>query len=617
MDDRCIENNKIGASREIPEDFECEGSARERPKRPSRPKGSFKKLNSYRRLHGLGYTKFKSSNLVPPKKLGDRCTDKCKKFGKKCDQFSNDDRKQIFEAYYKLPSLQLQREFICRHVESAPKKGNRAGENSRRKQTNTYTLTIRKQRKKVCQKIFLETLAISEKVVRTAMLKLDDVGMIEPDRRGGRVESLQESDKIKRELVTSHINRFPRIESHFCRQNTDREYLSSDLTLMNMYQMFISDKYNDGKSVSYTFYSSIFHEQKLSFHHPKKYQCSLCNTYRTGNETTKQHISDEYKSHLNEKEKVRDIKGKCKKESLNSKRTVSAVFDLQQVISLPRSFESAVFYKRRLAVFNLTVYDLASRDCVCYLWNETLSHRGSSEISTCVFKYLQGCDDNENEKVNLFADGCPGQNKNSIMASMLVYFIRNSKHVVEVKLRFFETNHGQNEGDSAHSAITTAMDAKPEIFTRSELVRIFREARLKQPYHVREMESTEFLDFKSYSKNLCVLSARKNDNGNGTINWKRIMELRVLKATPNKIYYKNSHSSENYESITLCDIDDDIVYELNSDKIKLPAAKYEDLMSLCTGDVKVIRKDECIKFYKDLPHVPLPKEKKPIKKLKK
>lgn len=51
----------------------------------------------------------------------------------------------------------------------------------------------------------------------------------------------------------------------------------------------------------------------------------------------------------------------------------AAVFDLQQVIHIPRSNESAIFYKRRLANYNLTVYSLKDRDCHCFIWNEAIS----------------------------------------------------------------------------------------------------------------------------------------------------------------------------------------------------------------------------------------------------
>lgn len=281
-------NNSKNNVEKLPEEYECDGAPRERStNRKKRSKGRFKKLNSNNRLHGSGYVKFNTCNLVPPKSIGVRCSGNCKKLGKKCDSFSEIDRKKIFDAFYGLSSPQLQREFICRHVDSKPCTENRAGEESRRQETNKYHLTIRKRRTTVCKQFFLRTLAISEKVARTAIKKLDDVGIVELDQRGGRDETNKNRDTVIRQLVDAYINRFPRIESHFCRQNTDSEYLSSDLTLTKMHSMFCNEQNDSRMSVSFTFYSRIFHEKNLSFHHLKKDQCTLCITFRTGDQQTR------------------------------------------------------------------------------------------------------------------------------------------------------------------------------------------------------------------------------------------------------------------------------------------------------------------------------------------
>lgn len=185
---------------------------------------------------------------------------------------------------------------------------------------------------------------------------------------------------------------------------------------------------------------------------------------------------------------------------------------------------------------------------------------------------------------------------------MLMFFIRTSKNVKEISLRFFETNHGQNEGDSAHSAISTAMEAEGEILVPSKMPSIFEKARVGQPYKVRSMNTNDFLDFKSYSKSLNILSVRRNDDGSGSINWTDIMEMRVIKTSPNTLFYKNSHCSTDYKSITMKNGGDKCIAELNHERIKLPAAKYDDLLSLCTGNLRVIRQNEHVEFYKSLPH---------------
>lgn len=116
------------------------------------------------------------------------------------------------------------------------------------------------------------------------------------------------------------------------------------------------------------------------------------------------------------------------------------------------------------------------------------------------------------------------------------------------------------------------------------------------------LESKDFIDFKSYSQSLNILSVRKNDNGIGSINWTEVMEIRVVKDKPNTIYYKNSHSWSEYKSITLKESGDEAIANLNSERLKVTVAKYQDLLSLCTGDVRVIRQNDHIEFYKNLPH---------------
>ena len=57
------------------------------------------------------------------------------------------------------------------------------------------------------------------------------------------------------------------------------------------------------------------------------------------------------------------------------------------------------------------------------------------------------------ETALLASDGCAGQNKNSIMPTMLLYLIiiNKSVNLKDISLRYFENSHGQNEGDSVHT----------------------------------------------------------------------------------------------------------------------------------------------------------------------
>ena len=69
-------------------------------------------------------------------------------------------------------------------------------------------------RLKVCQTMFLNTLGISEKTVRTAIQKKLPTGAVEAEkRRGRRIAAAQRDEAILR-AITAHISRFPTVESH-------------------------------------------------------------------------------------------------------------------------------------------------------------------------------------------------------------------------------------------------------------------------------------------------------------------------------------------------------------------------------------------------------------------
>lgn len=189
---------------------------------------------------------------------------------------------------------------------------------------------------------------------------------------------------------------------------------------------------------------------------------------------------------------------------------------------------------------------------------------------------------------------------------MLLYTVANSKTIEEISLRFFESFHGQNEGDSAHSAISRALATAGDIFVPSQLCPIVRLARRKLPYIVKPLEYHDFSDFKKLSKDLRILSVRTSDSGH-PIKWTDIMELKVKKCEPSKIYFKNSHLQQEFDSLTILKRKKGVFSEislevLNLDVQKLRSDKYQDLKSLCESPLPVVRIQEFQNFYLNLPH---------------
>lgn len=587
--------------------FEIEGSPREFERKKKISSHFMKVIAKKRKLSGKDYIVPSTMNLVPPKSLKPVCqSNYCKKFGKQCHIFTEEERDKIMNAFYETENLQQQREYINRYVTKSNPKHQK--QDSRKKNRLDYCLPFFGEKVPVCKVFFLNTLVISEKFMRTAVGKLEPTGIVQRERRGGRPKGQLQRDEKIRKNIREHISLFPRVESHYCRKSTTKEYLHSDLSIPKMYSMYLKE--NEGETVGgIDFYRKIVKEMNLSFHRPKKDLCSLCTTFREGDEEVKNNLKEKFEKHQYEKEQSRIIKKESKEKAIAGNNTlVSAVFDLQQVIHLPISKESAVFYKQRFSHYNFTVYNLATRDCHCYTWTELDSKRGSSEIATCVFKFLQQCDTDGVESVDLFSDGCQGQNKNTILPSMFLYFLKTSKNIKTVTHYFFESFHGQNEGDSVHSTIGAAISRAGNIYVPSQIPPIIRLARKKHPYIVHEMQFSDFLDFKSYSQNLRLLSARRAimaDDKVNDLNWTKMLIIRVDKENLNKILFKVSYSEQQYQTIELprkVDLANINVLPLNKTQQKISKKKYLSLRSLCEGLQPVIRLKNYQDFYKNLPY---------------
>lgn len=154
----------------------------------------------------------------------------------------------------------------------------------------------------MCKKLFLNTLCVSEKVVRTSLSKVKESGVLETEKRGGRLKALQVKDKTVRDAITAHITRFPRVESQYCRASTSKEYLHPDLSLYKMVSMF-NEENKGSMTTSYYTYSEIFKSLNLGFHHPKKDQCGLFNAYRSGDQNKKSELEERYQVHITGKKR--------------------------------------------------------------------------------------------------------------------------------------------------------------------------------------------------------------------------------------------------------------------------------------------------------------------------
>lgn len=84
---------------------------------------------------------------------------------------------------------------------------------------------------------FLDTLIITEGMVRGALNKVSTEGILLEDKRGRKPPSNKVSPE-RYKFLEGHILSFPAIESHYCRKNTQYTYFDSQLNITLMFSLY-------------------------------------------------------------------------------------------------------------------------------------------------------------------------------------------------------------------------------------------------------------------------------------------------------------------------------------------------------------------------------------------
>ncbi|KAJ8934916.1 hypothetical protein NQ314_013106 [Rhamnusium bicolor] len=117
---------------------------------------------------------------------------------------------------------------------------------------------------------------------------------------------METKKKIDNEILDSiraHINSVPRVESHYVRASTSREFIDGGLSIAEMHRNYAKEQKSANKpEVNYDTYARIFNfEFNIGFFAPRKDQCDLCESYKNAEEKEKEKLENAYQLHLKEK----------------------------------------------------------------------------------------------------------------------------------------------------------------------------------------------------------------------------------------------------------------------------------------------------------------------------
>ena len=291
----------------------------------------------------------------------------------------------------------------------------------------------------------------------------------------------------------------------------------------------------------------------LKFNKPKNDVCDHCKVFsNTSPDQRTDDVNLEHAKHMEEKEAARVHMKESQDLSKADKKIHSAAFDFQKILLTPQGNASSFYYHQRLRNYNFTVTSLGDMKRKCYLCNETNGAKGSCEVASAIFAYLQDLRKSGVKKVNLFCDGCVGQNANRIVFVMLSYAL-NVLGFSEICLNFLVTGHSQNLNDNTHALVERNLKYA-QIFTTLQWETMIYQAFKSNPIDVFIQQFSNVIDFKKVANEWPQYShlyqgssfGEKNDK----ILWTKIMQLKFTEEHPQKLYYKYNYSEKNFNLAT-------------------------------------------------------------------
>jgi len=140
---------------------------------------------------------------------------------------------------------------------------------------------------------------------------------------------------------------------------------------------------------------------------------------------------------------------------------------LQAILSLPFVGDIQLYNKRKLNVYNFTIFDGHNKDGHCFDWDECNEKKESSEIATCLLKYITQLPETVTHVSTFtFSDTCGGQNRNKNIMTAMLYAVNTIENINIIDLTFMESEHSYLEADSMHATIGTAKRNKKMYDTR-------------------------------------------------------------------------------------------------------------------------------------------------------
>lgn len=231
---------------------------------------------------------------------------------------------------------------------------------------------------------------------------------------------------------------------------------------------------------SKTLFNDLLADRNVSIWQPREDKYDVCVCHEFGN------VNEEiWNEHIAKKKEAREEKERDKK----SEQFVYCM-DVEAMLLCLRTKASTMYYKRKLALHNFTVYDLKTKHVLCYLWDATKADLSANVFASMLYNFVTNkIPFEKGDTITFFLDGCTYQNHSAIVANTFLLLSKTFEIMIIQKI--LEKEHTELECDSCHATIE-ARCRHNEVYLPSGYVWLVRTARPDNQYKVEYLDHTFF-----------------------------------------------------------------------------------------------------------------------------
>ena len=445
---------------------------------------------------------------VPARPVGPDCT--CKR---QCSKLIGKEGLQAIRDAHRALDYNMQTADLINKVKREPTKAQkRLGDAnpSRVKFVLTYIVKYQQRTYIVCKKAFCSMHGISESRIEAINQKrCEDTDTVIPDQRGLKGNHNAVPEDVKK-VIYEAIESLPTRSSHYTREKNpnmryidlpDRKYMQY---FYNTYVNYRNAYHPNVAIAKLTYFRYIWTTcYNIGVKNPRKDKCETCvdlnNKIYTAREAGRNTKKEE--ELLNEHKAKADmaylhLKNARNKKIWKEQNFIVICIDLQKTHTIPHTNVGPHYYYRKLNVFNFCIIEMQTGIPYFYTWTEADGGKGSSEIYSCLFKWIKEHvlnKPNRAMRLRIIADNCGGQNKNNNLVLALLRLI-HLQVFHRIELAFLVPGHSYMDCDRKFGQISRNLATYDSIPSPAHLQEYIANTQRSKTPCVFSLPRTEILD---------------------------------------------------------------------------------------------------------------------------